>query len=133
MINDDVEMLILREVVENKGTRERIIKTLIEQYYDLCLKVLAIYDLERVNDKYFRQIKDYTENSYNKRKIKEEEVIFIRKIFVCYQIQNDIKKVLRYKENANRITNVIYDDLKYLELDNLLYTQVFNDAFDITN
>lgn len=133
MINDEVEMIILREVVENKGTRERIIKGVIEQYYDLCLKVLAIYELERVNDKYFRQIREFTENSYNKRKIKEEEVIFIRKIFVGYTIQNDIKQILRYKENANRITASIYDDVKYIELDNELYTQVFNDAFDITN
>lgn len=129
--NDAVEVLLLREIVENKGTRERVIKNAIEQYYDLCLKVLAIYELERVNDKYFRQIREYTENSYNKKKIKEEEIIFIRKIFVCYKINNAIGDTLRYKEAANLLTNKIYDDDKYINLDNELYQEVFDEAFDI--
>lgn len=131
LANDAVEVLLLREIVENKGTRERVIKNAIETYYDLCLKVLAIYELERVNDKYFRQIRDYTENSYNKKKIKEEEIIFIRKIFVCYKIYNAIINTLKYKDAANLLTNSIYDDSKYLALDNELYQEVFNEAFDI--
>lgn len=128
---DAVEVLLLREIVENKGTRERVIKNAIEQYYDLCLKVLAIYELERVNDKYFRQIRDYTENSYNKKKIKEEEIIFIRKIFVCYKIYNAINDTLKYKDMANLLTCSIYDDSKYIQLDNELYQEVFDEAFDI--
>lgn len=131
--NDAVEVMLLREIVENKGTRERIIKHSIEQYYDLCLKVLAIFELERVNDKYFRRIRDYTENSYNKRKIKEEEIIFLRKIFVCYKIYNAITDTLKYKDMANLITNKFYDDSKYIALDNELYQEVFNEAFDIHN
>ncbi len=131
LANDAVEVLLLREIVENKGTRERVIKNAIETYYDLCLKVLAIYELERVNDKYFRQIRDYTENSYNKKKIKEEEIIFIRKIFVCYKIHNAITDTLKYKDAANLLTGSIYDDSKYLALDNELYQEVFNEAFDI--
>lgn len=133
LAKDAVEVLLLREIVENKGTRERVIHNAIEQYYDLCLKVLAIYGLERVNDKYFRQIKDYTENSYNKKKIKEEEIIFIRKIFVCYKISNAINETLKYKDAANMLTACIYDDSKYLALDNELYQEVFNEAFDISN
>lgn len=132
LANDAVEVLLLREIVENKGTRERVIKNAIDTYYDLCLKVLSIYELERVNDKYFRQIRDYTENSYNKKKIKEEEIIFIRKIFVCYKIHNAITKTLEYKAAANSLTSQIYDDGKYLALDNKLYLEVFNEAFDIT-
>lgn len=131
LANDAVEVLLLREIVENKGTRERVIKNAIEGYYPLCLKVLAIYELERVNDKYFRQIRDYTENSYNKKKIKEEEIVFIRKIFVCYKIFNAISETLEYKEAANKLTAQIYDDSKYLTLDNELYLEVFNEAFDI--
>lgn len=131
LAKDAVEVLLLREIVENKGTRERVIKNSIEEYYDLCLKVLAVYELERVNDKYFRQIRDYTENSYNKKKIKEEEIIFIRKIFVCYKIYNSISECLEYKDAANLLTGSIYDDSKYLSLDNELYLEVFNEAFDI--
>lgn len=131
LAKDAVEVLLLREIVENKGTRERVIKNSIEEYYDLCLKVLAVYELERVNDKYFRQIRDYTENSYNKKKIKEEEIIFIRKIFVCYKIYNAISECLEYKDAANLLTGSVYDDSKYLSLDNELYLEVFNEAFDI--
>lgn len=131
LTNDAVEVLLLREIVENKGTRERVIKNAIEGYYPLCLKVLAIYELERVNDKYFRQIRDYTENSYNKKKIKEEEIVFIRKVFVCYKIFNTISETLEYKEAANKLTAHIYDDGKYITLDNELYLEVFNEAFDI--
>ncbi len=128
---DAVEVILLQELVENKGTRERVIKSAIDSYYDLCLKVLDIYELERVNDKYFRQIRDYTENSYNKKKIKEEEIIFIRKIFVCYKISNAISETIKYKETANLITHNIYDDSKYYELDNMLYQEVFYEAFNI--
>ncbi len=128
---DAVEMLLLREIVENKGTRERVIKHAIAGYYDLCLKVLAIYELERVNDKYFRQIRDFTENSYNKKKIKEEEIIFLRKIFVCYKISNAFSEAYQYKEMANLITTSVYDDTKYLNLDKELYSEVFKESFDI--
>lgn len=128
---DAVEMLLLRECVENKGTRERVIKQAIEEYYDVCLKVLAIYELERVNDKYFRQIRDFTENSYNKKKIREEEIIFLRKIFVCYKITSSIDQVIAYKHTANYITSNIYDDDKYIETDKELYADVFKEAFDI--
>lgn len=131
LANDAVEVILLREIVENKGTRERVIKNAIEGYYDLCLKVLAIYGLERVNDKYFRQIRDYTENSYNKKKIKEEEIIFIRKIFVCYKIYNAVSDCLNYKNAANLLTSSVYDDSQYLKYDNELYSEVFNEAFDI--
>ncbi|WOO87446.1 hypothetical protein RZE82_00475 [Mollicutes bacterium LVI A0039] len=131
--NDAVEVMLLQEIVENKGTRERVIKQSIERYYDLCLKVIAIYELERVNDKYFRQIREYTENSYNKRKIKEEEIIFLRKIFVSYKIYNAITETLEYKDAADLLTNKIYDDSKYISLDNELYQEVFNEAFDIRN
>lgn len=131
LANDAVEVILLREIVENKGTRERVIKNAIEGYYDLCLKVLAIYGLERVNDKYFRQIRDYTENSYNKKKIKEEEIIFIRKIFVCYKIYNAVEDCLNYKNAANLLTSAVYDDSQYLKYDNELYSEVFNEAFDI--
>lgn len=130
---NSVEILFLREIVENKGTRERVIKKAISQYYDLCLKVLAIYELERVNDKYFREIRDYTENSYNKKKIKEEEIIFIRKVFVCYKISQAFAETQELKKEANMLTHKIFDDDKYLKLDNEIYQEIFDEAFDFRN
>lgn len=123
------EEIVLRECVENKGSRERMIKQCINDYYDDCLLILELYRLEKVNDKYFRGTREYDENSYNKRKIKEEEIIFLRKMFMCYKISIACVDALKFKKRANVHTREVYDDDKYREIDKQLYSNILNKLF----
>ncbi len=123
------EEIVLRECVENKGTRERMIKQCISDYYEDCNIVLELYRLEKVNDKYFRQIRDYDENSYSKKKIKEEEIIFLRKMFMCYKISIACEDALKFKRKANRQTDTVYDDSIYIEEDKMLYGSILTKLF----
>ncbi|WOO89929.1 hypothetical protein R2F61_04265 [Mollicutes bacterium LVI A0078] len=123
------EEIVLRECVENKGSRERMIKQCINDYSEYCDLVLDLYKLEKVNDKYFRQIRDYDENSYNKRKIREEEIIFLRKMFMCYKISIACVDAIKFKKRANNQTNKIYDDNIYRETDKELYMKLMGKLF----
>lgn len=123
------EEIVLRECVENKGSRERMIKQCITDYAEYCDLILDLYKLEKVNDKYFRKIRDYDENSYNKRKIKEEEIIFLRKMFMCYKVSIACTDAIKFKKRANNQTRDVYDDNAYRETDKKLYSAMLNKLF----
>lgn len=123
------EEIVLRECVENKGSRERMIQQCIDDYNEYCHLILDLYDLKRINDKYFLKIRDFTENSYNKKKIKEEEIIFLRKMFMCYKLSMSFDSALKFKSRANAQTDSVYDDDKYIEIDKKLYMQLINQMF----
>lgn len=123
------EEIVLRECVENKGSRERMIWQCINDYHEYCHIILELYDLKRINDKYFMQIRDYTENSYNKKKIKQEEIIFLRKMFMCYKISIACSDALKFKQRANIQTQSVYDDRQYQEVDKQLYTYILSKLF----
>lgn len=123
------EEIVLRECVENKGSRERMIKQCITDYTEYCDLILDLYKLEKVNDKYFRKIREYDENSYNKRKIKEEEIIFLRKMFMCYKVSIACMDAIKFKKRANNQTRDVYDDNIYRETDKQLYSAMLNKLF----
>lgn len=122
----DVEILLLRECVENKSTRENIIKSGVRTYPVECEKIANIYDLKRVKDKYILKIRNYDENSYSKKKIKEEEVIFVRKVYLFLKLHTATTETIRYKNDANVITAGIYDDSKFPDEDIKLYQLAFD-------
>lgn len=121
-----VEMLLLQECRENKSTRENVMKNALEQYPEICEKIIDIYDLKRVNDKYILKIRDYSENSYSKKKIRYEEIIFLRKSYVYLKLENFLIESIEFKRLANKITSSIYDDNELSQIDEELYDYLFD-------
>lgn len=125
----NIEMILLRECCQNKSTRENLIASSISEYHNLCMEIIEVYDLKRVNDKYVMKIRDYTENSYSKKKIKEEEVIFIRKSYMYLNLHKAMIQNIKFKHNANAITADIYDDSKLKEKDKIIYETLFDTLY----
>ncbi|WOO87934.1 hypothetical protein RZE82_03120 [Mollicutes bacterium LVI A0039] len=67
------------DVLDNKKFRELICETYIEENPKLSQHLVEFWNLKRINHKYITKTRLYNENSYSKRKIQDEEIIFCRK------------------------------------------------------
>ncbi len=126
----EIDLLLLNECCENKGSRENVIHMAFTRYYDASAEIIEMYALKRVKDKYILKHRDFNENSYSKKKIREEEIIFIRKIYIYLRIEKLTKENIMINEEANLITNKFYDDSKYREIDRQIYWKIYGKYID---
>ncbi len=70
---------VVMDLLPNKRCREAFCKNYIEENPMLSPLIINYWSLNRVQNKYVNKTRLYTENSYSKKKIREEEMIFIRK------------------------------------------------------
>lgn len=123
------EYLLIQECIESKKTRERTIKYIQKNHNDIMVKIIDLYDLKRINDKYISCFRNYDENSYSKKKIKYEELVLIRKCYLFLKISISLDKHIELKIMVNRCTGNIIDDYVYKEKDLELYDYLFNEFY----
>lgn len=99
---------ILISIIKNKKSREIFCKTYISENPMLSEHIIDFWQLQRINKKYITKERLYDENSYSKRKIREEEVIFIRK-------QSIFQPLRYYFEEQRLICDKMFADLFRLE------------------
>lgn len=83
---------LLNDIVENKKFRELICTTYIAENFDISKQIVSFWNLNRIVDKYIDRSRMYDENSYSKRKIKDEEVIFCRKASIFQPLEYYFKE-----------------------------------------
>lgn len=123
----DAEMILLEECCNTKSTREAVINKFLNDYTKLSQDIIKHYNLKRFNDKYITEHRNFTENSYSKKKIREEEILFIRKIYTFSQIVTEIEEHNKLEKEADTITNRYVTS--NLSLDRIFFTKLFREVF----
>lgn len=72
-----LEYIIYKYCANKKKIRENLLNILMDEEKTKFMEIIKKYDLKRINDKYILKINSYTQNSYNRNKIKEEELIIL--------------------------------------------------------
>ncbi len=130
----DVETILLQECCNTKSTRENLINMILSQYEDLSHIIIKKYSLDRIQDKYITKHRTFIDNSYSKKKIKEEEIVFIRKAYVFRRVCQQMEENIKIKELANSITEGVVDDSKYKDIDFEVYREIFYQMYtDLNN
>lgn len=70
---------LLIEFLDNKRCREILCTNYVIENPLMTEKIINYWNLNRIDQKYRRKTRLFNENSYSKRKIKEEEIMFVRK------------------------------------------------------
>lgn len=108
--NGEVNVELLKEVLQIKSIRNRIINSAMTSSEDnkLHMEIINMYNLDRINLKYIRKIRDYDESYYAASRLKEEEIYFILKTFLfelwCrqmvefHQIEDEARRMFMSKE-----------------------------------
>lgn len=73
-------------VLEIKKLREEVIRKKIEENPELVELIIENFSLSRIQEKYIAKSREYNENSYSKKKIKEEEIIFVSMLDSLYEL-----------------------------------------------
>ncbi len=74
---------LVLDLVANKKCRESFCENYLEENPILSPMIIDYWNLKRIKYKYITKTRMYDENSYSKKKIKEEEMIFYVKVF-CF-------------------------------------------------
>lgn len=121
--NTNIEIII--DILHNKKTRQLLCINYIDENPNLSAIIVEFWQLNRIKNKYILQIRPYDENSYSKQKIKEEEIIFLRK--------QSLYQPIRYYFEEQRILNdVLFNNMnKYKndDFDNKIYIDSINNNF----
>ncbi len=126
----DVETILLQECCNTKSTRENLINMIFEQYEELSYIIINKYELDRIKDKYVTKHRSFIDNSYSKKKIKEEEIVFIRKAYVFRRVYQQMQENIKIKNLANKITQDVVDDTKYADIDFEVYREIFYQMYE---
>lgn len=118
---------ILTRCMNNKRVREVFCKNFVEENPIITEAIIEHWNLKRINLKYREQTRLYDENSYSKQKIREEEILFIKR--------HAVFQPLRYYFEEQRILqDLLYSNLEKhenFENDDLFYKQTVLDNFQL--
>ncbi len=121
----EMEKILLGECCKTKATRENLISLVFKDYNDLSHTIVEKYGLKRMHDKYITKHRSFIDNSYSKKKIKEEEIIFLRKAYVFKRVYEQIEENIKIKDMANQITSEVVDDTVFKDIDFEMYRIIF--------
>lgn len=110
----------IKEAIRTKKAREILINVYINENTELADEIIRHWELCRFKNKYIYKKRFYDDNSYNKKKIRNEEIIFIQKIIILDPLVSYFTKQLRtykllYDCDDYINTHTLIDDSFYLD------------------
>ncbi len=118
---------ILIRSMNNKRVREILCKNFVDENPIITEAIIEQWNLKRINLKYREQTRLYDENSYSKQKIREEEILFIKR--------HALFQPLRYYFEEQRILqDKLFKGLEKhenFENDNVFYKQTIINHYHI--
>lgn len=95
-IDNQVDINNIWEMLNIKGAREQLTIYFIKNDFILSEYIIKNNKYLRVDDKYIKKINDYTNNTYSRNKIKQEEIYFCLKIIALERWKYAIKDLVEY-------------------------------------
>lgn len=123
--HDDIMMNLLDE----KKVRELIINELIRYDKELVIEMIYYLNTLRILDKYIINSRQYTENPHSIKRIREEEILFIRK---SYHV---IKCQYKYNGVVNKLQQTEFNSSasKHKEIMKRIYIQFLENQILVQN
>ncbi len=109
------EKIIYKYCHKKKKIREDLLSLFQKHYQTEFNELIEKYELKRIKDKYILKINNYDQNSFNKNKIREEE-LFVLSILLLYNVKN---------KRINDVQNYYENSYEYLNLDANVYQREF--------
>ncbi len=121
-VADSEEIDLFVRGFEIKKYREMVCETYIKEDYDLANAVINHWDFKRIKNKYIEKTRMYTENSYSKRMMRQEEKQFIYKIHLFQTYINLMENQKNIEVKLEALLNEPDYDIETEEL----YRQIFD-------
>lgn len=103
-----LEKIIYKHCTKKKQLRENLLNLYLKYYRNDVIFLIEKYQLKRVNDKYILEINYYEQNSYNRQKIREEELLILNILLYTSNVEDRIGQL-----------SASYDELQeYYHLEN---------------
>ncbi len=94
-----LEKVIYKHCTKKKQLRESLLNLYIKYYNNDVIFLIEKYKLKRINDKYILEINQYDQNSYNRQKIREEELLILNILLYTSNAESIIEQLmLSYEE-----------------------------------
>lgn len=123
------EIVGIESMCSKPRNREFIINSMFENVEQQILDlVLTKYQLNKIVDKYVLKIKSYDDNSYNRKLIRKEELIFIRKVLIFRNFQILLSDQIDYKQKID--SSIHPGGGEFIETDIESYLLLFDRILD---
>ncbi len=101
---------LMVDFLNNKHCREILCRNYVSENPLMTDLIIRYWSLGRIEQKYISESRQFNENSYSKRKVKEEEIIFCRK--------HSVLQPLRYYfEEQRKLNDILFAGLEMHEND----------------
>ncbi len=97
--------IIIKNIERSPKFRAEYINNSINLYPEICDEICNVYQLELINQVYFVKVHVESFNSEKRKKLKQEELIFIKKILVYVELTKHFDQVLDYSKELSTIFN----------------------------
>lgn len=115
--------IIIKNIERSPKFRSEYINNSIELYPEICDEICNVYQLELINQVYFVKVHVESFNSEKRKKLKQEELIFIKKILVYVELSKHYEQVLTYSQELSTIFNSNTND-SYAFDDDLIMVRI---------
>ncbi len=98
--------IIIKNIERSPKFRAEYINNSIDLYPEICDEICNIYELELINQVYFVKVHVESFNSTKRKKLKSEELIFIKKILIYVELSTYFDQMLNYAQELSTIFNL---------------------------
>lgn len=117
----------IKEILQIKKIREEYISEYLKKDFHLVSKVTRELNLKKIHEKYISKVRKYDENSYAKKKMREEEIYFILMFFSINKVssvrakhadldqreKDFISNFFKKESDFNKERTIVQIDLEY--------------------
>lgn len=112
-------MYIMEEMIQNRKVREVCISKYTAENQLLTQQIIKEFNLTRIDQKYVQKSRDYTENSYSRMKIMEEEINYLLCIWIYEPFVHLIEKQYLLATHIGYV-----EKYENVDIDNEIYMQL---------
>lgn len=112
-------MYIMEEMIKNRKVRETFISKYTQENVLLTQQIIEEFKLNRIKNKYLEQTRDYTENSYSRAKIMEEEINYLLCIWIYEPFVHFIEKQYLLSTHIGYV-----DKYENIDIEHDIYMQI---------